>query len=218
MRREETGKTVMAPAAPEDFPVRCDEPLPGEDLTYVLYGSGGCSLYDAAKLRALGGVDEAYEPAYVEDLDLGYRAWQRGWPSVYVAGRRGGAPPSRHHLALSTAKTQLERLLEVNYLKFLARCRRRVPRLFRRLWGQALRRLRAAQRRPLCGRPARHRAGRRSRAEPPVTPRELFLALTGGAVAVFPGPPGCRANHACWWPARTCRSRSPTAAPSACTT
>ena len=30
-RREETGKAVMAQAGPEDFPVRCDEPLPGED-------------------------------------------------------------------------------------------------------------------------------------------------------------------------------------------
>ena len=86
VRREETGKTVFAQSAPEDFPVRCDEPLPGEDGSYVLYGSGGCSLYDTAKLRALGNVDEVYEPAYVEDLDLGYRAWQRGWPSVYVAG------------------------------------------------------------------------------------------------------------------------------------
>ncbi len=49
-RREETGKTVM-PAQREltDFPVRCDEPIDGEDLSYVLYGSGGCSLYDADK-------------------------------------------------------------------------------------------------------------------------------------------------------------------------
>ncbi|MCX6631807.1 MAG: hypothetical protein NTW28_29715, partial [Candidatus Solibacter sp.] len=61
VRREETGKTVMAQGEPEDFPVRCDEPLPGEDGSYVFYGSGGCSLYDTAKLRALGNVDEAYD-------------------------------------------------------------------------------------------------------------------------------------------------------------
>ena len=70
VRREETGKAVMAQANAADFPLRCDEPLPGEDGTPVLYGSGGCSLYDARKLRALGTLDEAYEPAYVEDLDL----------------------------------------------------------------------------------------------------------------------------------------------------
>ena len=51
--------------------------------------------------RALGNVDEIYEPAYVEDLDLGYRAWQRGWPSVYVAGavveHRHRATTSRYY-------------------------------------------------------------------------------------------------------------------------
>ena len=54
--------------------LHCDEPLAGEDLTYVLYGSGGYSLYDTARRRLLGGLDSTYEPAYVEDLDVGYRA------------------------------------------------------------------------------------------------------------------------------------------------
>ena len=62
----------MARQKPTDFPVRCDLPVEGENLSYVLYGSGGCSLYDTAKLRALGGIDEVYEPAYVEDLDAAY--------------------------------------------------------------------------------------------------------------------------------------------------
>jgi GT2 family glycosyltransferase len=101
VRREETGKAVMAQDRPEDFPLRCDEPVPGEDLTWVLYGSGGCSLYDAGRLAALGNIDESYEPAYVEDLDIGYRAWQRGWPSVYVAGalveHRHRATTSRYY-------------------------------------------------------------------------------------------------------------------------
>ena len=120
VRREETGKAVMAQDRPDDFPVRCDEPLAGEDLTWVLYGSGGCSLYDAAMLRALGGVDEAYAPAYVEDLDLGYRAWQRGWPTVFVAGavveHRHRATTSRYY-----TERQLAEILEINYLRFLTR-------------------------------------------------------------------------------------------------
>jgi len=37
VRREETGKAVMAQSVPEDFPIRCDEPVAGEDLTYVLW-------------------------------------------------------------------------------------------------------------------------------------------------------------------------------------
>src|SRR5262249_43572655 len=85
-RREETGITVLVdPPEITDFPIRCNEPLAGEDQSYVLYGSGGCSLYDASKLAALCGFDEAYEPAYVEDLDIGLRAWFRGWPTVFAA-------------------------------------------------------------------------------------------------------------------------------------
>jgi glycosyltransferase involved in cell wall biosynthesis/GT2 family glycosyltransferase len=180
VRREETGKTVMAQATQEDFPVRCDLPLPGEDLSYVLYGSGGCSLYDAAKLRALGNVNETYEPAYVEDLDLGYRAWQRGWPSVYVAG---AAVEHRHRATTSRyfSEAQLEEILEINYLKFLVGAVAS-PQVFRRLWGQALRRLR--------GRVGLLPAAIALSGGPLVTPEyseESFLALTNGEAANFPG-------------------------------
>ena len=201
VRREETGKAVMAQARPEDFPIRCDEPLPGEDGTWVLYGSGGCSLYDAAKLRALGGVDEAYAPAYVEDLDLGYRAWLRGWPSVYVAGavveHRHRATTSRYY-----SEAELDEILEVNYLRFLVRAIAD-GRLFRRLWNQALRRLLGgAEGKPAFRNALRAAAGiALAGAERPVTglpvtglpdlrapgAEESFLALTDGSVAVFPG-------------------------------
>ena len=190
VRREETGKAVMARTAPEDFPVRCEEPIPGEDLTYVLYGSGGCSLYDAAKLRALGAVNEIFEPAYVEDLDLGYRAWRRGWPTVFVAG---AAVEHRHRATTSRYYTaaQLDAILEANYLRFLAGAVAD-PRVFRRLWREALWRLllraRHGERSALAGlacapRAALH-AGPRADGG---TSEELFLALAGGGVAVFPG-------------------------------
>ncbi len=139
-RREETGKTVMPPVrALTDFPVRCDEPLEGEDLSYVLYGSGGCTLYDAAKLASLGGFDEVYEPAYVEDLDLGVRAWQRGWPSVYCAGAK------TLHLHRATTSRyftpeQLDRALEHNYIRFLARALGNRKR-FKRMWRENVVRL-----------------------------------------------------------------------------
>src|SRR5207248_7214534 len=117
-RREETGKAVMAQNTATDFPVRCDLPIAGEDGSYVLYGSGGCSLYETAKLLALGGVQEIYEPAYVEDLDLGYRAWTLGWPTVFVSGAR---VEHRHRATTSRyySEQQLAAILEVNYLRFL---------------------------------------------------------------------------------------------------
>jgi GT2 family glycosyltransferase/glycosyltransferase involved in cell wall biosynthesis len=184
VRREETGKTVFAQSAPEDFPVRCDEPLPGEDGSYVLYGSGGCSLYDTAKLHALGNVDEVYDPAYVEDLDLGYRAWQRGWPNVYVAG---AVVEHRHRATTARFYTedQLAYILEINYLRFVARAVSD-SKVFRRLWTQALRRL-FLRKGPLA--PAAAIALRGGPGTPATYPENLFLALTDGSVAVFPGCP-----------------------------
>lgn len=45
----------------------------------ILYAGGGSSLYDRQKLLSLGGLDEIFSPFYVEDVDISYRAWKRGW-------------------------------------------------------------------------------------------------------------------------------------------
>jgi GT2 family glycosyltransferase len=194
-RREETGKAFMpfpSDRKPADFPVRCELPSPGEDLSYVLYGSGGCSLFDATKLLELGGLDEVYEPAYVEDLDLGFRAWQQGWPSVFVAGARvvhkHRATTSRYY-----SPEFLNRILELNYLRFLARAIDD-PRVFRRLWGEAVRRLnlRAISHTP---EPAAVTALAESwrapfwwqRRDPAALPDDHILAIGSGAVTVVPG-------------------------------
>jgi len=49
----------------------------------ILYAQGACSLFHRAQYEALGGLDTLYRPLYWEDLDLGYRAWRRGWRSVF---------------------------------------------------------------------------------------------------------------------------------------
>jgi GT2 family glycosyltransferase/glycosyltransferase involved in cell wall biosynthesis len=177
-RREETGKTVLrAGIAALDFPVRCDEPLQGEDRSYVLYPSGGCTLYDARKLGTLGGFDEAYAPAYVEDLDLGVRAWKRGWPSVYCAGAR----VLHQHRATTSryfTETELDRVLERNFVRFLAHvCPLRVARV---LWKANAARLLGA---------GKTGALKNAVMVPALTgngPAE-FLDLVNGDVAVFPG-------------------------------
>ena len=139
VRREETGKAVWRRENPRDFPVRCDDPVPGEDLTWVLYGSGGCSLFDTAKLHGLGAVSEVYDPAYVEDLDLGYRAWKRGWPSVFCAAAQ---VEHRHRATTSRYFTpaEIDTFVECNYLRFLIHAVSSPP-LFRRMWLEAIRRL-----------------------------------------------------------------------------
>lgn len=71
-----------------------------EDKIYpVFFAGGGASAFDRERFRALGGFDEAvYSPVYIEDVDLGYRAWKRGWPSLL-------APRSRvHHKHRSTTR------------------------------------------------------------------------------------------------------------------
>jgi GT2 family glycosyltransferase len=189
VRREETGKAVWRREGPGDFPIRCDDPIPGEDLTWVLYGSGGCSLFDTSKLRALGGAGEAFDPAYVEDLDLGYRAWKRGWPSVF---RAAAQVEHRHRATTSRYYTpqQIEGFVERNYLRFLIHAVGS-PALFRRLWLEAIRRL---QLKAMDGESPALETLRRVPAIGPRPPQasgplsELeILALGGGDVAVFPG-------------------------------
>lgn len=71
-----------------------------EDKIYpIFFAGGGASAFDRERFRALGGFDEAvYSPVYIEDVDLGYRAWKRGWPSLL-------APRSRvHHKHRSTTR------------------------------------------------------------------------------------------------------------------
>lgn len=191
MRREETGKAVWRQErSATDFPVYCVNPVKGEDLTYVLYGSGGCSLYDTAKLRALGMLDEIYDPAYVEDLDLGYRGWRRGWPTVFAAGAQlvhmHRATTSRYY-----SQEDLECAVEVNYLRFLVRCVQDRA-LFKRLWWEAVSRLNLlavegssaalnAMRLALHARQwARPQA-------PAAIGERIILAVGDGSVAVFPG-------------------------------
>ena len=179
-RREETGKTTMpVPRSLTDFPVRCEEPLEGEDLSYVLYGSGGCTLYEASKLAHLGGFDEAYTPAYVEDLDLGFRAWQRGWPSVYCAGARvlhlHRATTSRYFTS-----QELDRALEFNYIRFLARAVADRE-TFRRLWRENIVRLNLLKKVNALAFAARQKTTAHD--EGPTG----FLDLVRGDISVFPG-------------------------------
>ena len=57
-----------------------DEELPSRENLYAI---GACAAYDANKFRALEGYCEIYSPFLFEDVDISYRAWKRGWKSVY---------------------------------------------------------------------------------------------------------------------------------------
>lgn len=190
VRREETGKTVFPAVRTIDaFPVRCDVPAPGEDHSWVLYGSGGCSLYDTARLRALDCVDEGYEPAYVEDLDLGFRAWRLNWPTVFVAGAR---VEHRHRATTSRfySERELALVLERNFLRFLVSSIGDQS-LFRNLWRETIARVNFYATRDdwFTGvLSAAVGAGGWVKSQPrALMPESEILALSSGDVAVFPG-------------------------------
>jgi GT2 family glycosyltransferase len=51
---------------------------------YTLYPGGGSGVFRRSMFVELGGFSRLYYPAYAEDMDLGWRAWHRGWPSVFL--------------------------------------------------------------------------------------------------------------------------------------
>lgn len=53
------------------------EPFP------CFYPGGGSSAIDRRKLLSLGGFDHLLHPFYLEDTDVGYMAWKRGWKVYY---------------------------------------------------------------------------------------------------------------------------------------
>lgn len=115
-RREETGLTEgwwehgsLRVRHRVDEAVR--EPFP------CFYGGGGSCAFDRAKFLELAGFDELYAPFYLEDADLGYRAWKRGWKVLYeprsVVWHEHRGTIGRHFSA-----SRIERVLKRNRLLF----------------------------------------------------------------------------------------------------
>ncbi len=193
-RREETGKAVYKQAAPRDFPLRCETPVDGENYSPVLYGSGGCSLYDTAKLLAIGCFKEAFRPAYVEDLDTGWRGWQQGWPTVFVADAKV-VHYHRSTTARFIAASSIELAIEQNYLRWILSSVAS-PEVFDSLWEQAVTRLNllaaVPEPAPIATFALRFAAFEKpyfdwDRPAEPKLDEAQILALGCGAISCFPG-------------------------------
>jgi O-antigen biosynthesis protein len=80
-RREETGKT-RARFEAGFFYLWHDEIGPNDEADAhlpVFWAGGGSCAIDRRKYLAIGGLDSLYRPFYVEDADISYQAWKRGW-------------------------------------------------------------------------------------------------------------------------------------------
>ncbi len=81
------------------------------------YGGGGSCAFDRKKFLELGGFDELLKPFYLEDTDLGYLAWKRGWKVLYQ-------PASvvyhehRGTIGKRFSETYIQSVLKKNFLLF----------------------------------------------------------------------------------------------------
>ena len=55
-----------------------------DELFPTFYSGGGSTAYDRLKILELGGFDELLQPFYMEDVDLSYMAWKRGWINLHA--------------------------------------------------------------------------------------------------------------------------------------
>ncbi len=81
------------------------------------YGGGGSCAFDRRKFLELGGFDELLAPFYLEDTDIGYMAWKRGWKVLYqplsvVYHEHRGTIGKRFSAA------QIEQVLKKNFVLF----------------------------------------------------------------------------------------------------
>jgi len=88
-----------------------------KDLFPCFYGGGGSCAYDRKKFLELGGFDHLLAPFYLEDTDLGYIAWKRGWKVLYQ-------PASivyhehRGTIGKKFSNTYIQSVLQKNFLLF----------------------------------------------------------------------------------------------------
>lgn len=81
-RREETGLTY-ARFRNWQLELGHDIDCDSESVLPCFYPGGGSSAFDRERLLELGGFDHLYRPFYLEDTDLGFEAWRRGWRVLY---------------------------------------------------------------------------------------------------------------------------------------
>jgi GT2 family glycosyltransferase len=65
------------------YPALADPTFPDDRVIPIAYAFGGAVAVDRRKFLDIGGFDELYAPWTVEDIDLSYRAWKRGWRILY---------------------------------------------------------------------------------------------------------------------------------------
>ena len=87
------------------------------DLFPCFYGGGGSCAFDRRKFLELCGFDELLAPFYLEDTDLGYLAWKRGWKVLYQP-RSVVYHEHRGTIGKRFSEAQIQAALKKNYILF----------------------------------------------------------------------------------------------------
>jgi GT2 family glycosyltransferase len=83
-----------------------------QERAHTLFASAGFMAVDRKKFLELDGFNPLFRPAYGEDLDLGFRAWRRGWRNIFE-------PASLvYHLENGSHGPRAARLIERSRLLF----------------------------------------------------------------------------------------------------
>jgi GT2 family glycosyltransferase/glycosyltransferase involved in cell wall biosynthesis len=87
------------------------------DLYPCFYGGGGSCAFDRHKFLELGGFDHLLAPFYLEDTDIGYMAWKRGW-KVYYQPRSHVWHEHRGTIGKKFSQAYIQSVLHKNFLLF----------------------------------------------------------------------------------------------------
>ena len=115
-RREETGLTQ---GWWEEGGLRVRHRIDDQirDAYPCFYGGGGSCAFDRRKFLELGGFDPLLAPFYLEDTDLGYLAWKRGWKVLYQP-RSVVHHEHRGTIGKRFTQAQIDAVLKKNFILF----------------------------------------------------------------------------------------------------
>lgn len=138
-RREETGLTEgWWESGQLRVRHRVDDGV--RDAYPCFYGGGGSSAFNRRMLLELGGFDPLFEPFYLEDTDLGYQAWKRGWKVLYQP-RSVVYHEHRGTIGRRFSPERIRTVLKANFILFAWKNIHEWKRLaehFAFVWGDAL--------------------------------------------------------------------------------
>lgn len=105
---------------------RADEAI--QSAYPCFYGGGGSCAFDRRKFLELGGFDSLLAPFYLEDTDLGYMAWKRGWKVLYEP-RSIVYHEHRGTIGKNFSQAKIDLVLKKNFILFCWKNIHALPRL-----------------------------------------------------------------------------------------